>query len=70
MLASTIYQDNLIGIVVDEVRVTYKWGEASKGESAFRDSFAKLGELRSITKEVELPSTAWHASVVCSFFHF
>lgn len=26
-------------------------GEASKGESPFRDSFAKLGELRSITKE-------------------
>ena len=25
MLASTIYQDNLIGIVVDEVHVTYKW---------------------------------------------
>ncbi|CAL8240103.1 unnamed protein product [Gadus morhua 'NCC'] len=51
MLASTIYQDNLIGIVVDEVHVTYKWGEASKGESAFRESFAKLGELRSIAKE-------------------
>ncbi|CAL8337309.1 unnamed protein product [Gadus morhua 'NCC'] len=26
-------------------------GEASKGESAFRDCFAKLGELRSIAKE-------------------
>ncbi|XP_056441126.1 uncharacterized protein LOC130386623 isoform X2 [Gadus chalcogrammus] len=37
ILASTIHQDNLIGIVVDEVHVTYKWGEASKGESAFRE---------------------------------
>nr|XP_055036892.1 ATP-dependent DNA helicase RecQ-like [Misgurnus anguillicaudatus] len=51
MLASTVYHDNLVGIVVDEVHVTYKWGEAVKGESAFQDSFAKLGELRSITKE-------------------
>ncbi|CAL8370684.1 unnamed protein product [Boreogadus saida] len=51
MLASTIYQDNLIGIVVDEVHVR---SEASKGESAFRESFAKLGELRSIAKEGDL----------------
>ncbi|KAL1268431.1 hypothetical protein QQF64_033794 [Cirrhinus molitorella] len=51
MLTSSVYQQNIIGIVVDEVHVTYKWGEAPKGESPFRESFAKLGELRSITKE-------------------
>lgn len=39
---------NLIGIVVDEVHLTYKWGQSEKGSCAFRESFAKLGELRSI----------------------
>ena len=29
-------------------------GEASNGESVFRDSFAKLGELKSIAKDGEL----------------
>ncbi|KAG5275687.1 hypothetical protein AALO_G00123430 [Alosa alosa] len=47
-----------LGLVVDEVHVTYKWGEAAKGESPFRESFAKLGELRSITKEGTLALTA------------
>ncbi|XP_015255333.1 PREDICTED: probable Werner syndrome ATP-dependent helicase homolog 1 [Cyprinodon variegatus] len=51
MLASEVYQKNLVGIVVDEVHVTYKWGEAGKGSPAFRESFARLGELRSIVKE-------------------
>ncbi|KAK7944288.1 hypothetical protein WMY93_000016 [Mugilogobius chulae] len=44
---------NLIGIVVDEVHLTYKWGMAEKGQkSAFRECFARLGELRSIVKPV------------------
>ncbi|XP_063055902.1 putative ATP-dependent DNA helicase Q1 [Engraulis encrasicolus] len=51
MLSSAVYKDNIIGVVVDEVHLTYKWGESSKGEQAFRENFAKLGELRSITKE-------------------
>ncbi|XP_063078739.1 putative ATP-dependent DNA helicase Q1 [Engraulis encrasicolus] len=51
MLSSAAYRDNILGVVVDEVHLTYKWGEVSTGETAFRESFAKLGELRSITKE-------------------
>ncbi|CAM4659375.1 unnamed protein product [Leuciscus chuanchicus] len=50
MLCSKVFQDNLVGIVVDEVHLTYKWGNAAKGEKAFRESFAKLGELRAIVK--------------------
>ncbi|XP_039661799.1 Werner syndrome ATP-dependent helicase-like isoform X5 [Perca fluviatilis] len=52
MLSSEVYRENLVGIVVDEVHVTYKWGEGAKGEAAFRESFSRLGELRSIAKEV------------------
>ncbi|XP_063052381.1 probable ATP-dependent DNA helicase RecS [Engraulis encrasicolus] len=51
MLGSTVYQTNLVGIVVDEVHVTYKWGQGAKGNPAFRESFSRLGELRSIVRE-------------------
>ncbi|XP_077061923.1 putative ATP-dependent DNA helicase Q1 [Siphateles boraxobius] len=51
MLSSEVYREDLVGIVVDEVHVTYKWGEGAKGEAAFRESFARLGELRSLAKE-------------------
>ncbi|KAM4539460.1 putative ATP-dependent DNA helicase RecS [Odontesthes bonariensis] len=50
MLNTRIYQQNLVGIVVDEAHVTYKWGQAAKGDNPFRESFSKLGELRSIAK--------------------
>ncbi|XP_028441999.1 putative ATP-dependent DNA helicase Q1 [Perca flavescens] len=51
LLSSEVYRDNLVGIVVYDVHVTYKWGEGAKGEAAFRESFARLGELRSIAKD-------------------
>ncbi|XP_078662113.1 ATP-dependent DNA helicase RecQ-like [Branchiostoma floridae x Branchiostoma belcheri] len=52
MLASPTYQENLVGIVVDEVHVAYKWGQSKEpGKEAFRDAFSRLGELRSLTKE-------------------
>ncbi|XP_035658335.1 probable ATP-dependent DNA helicase RecS [Branchiostoma floridae] len=53
MLASPVYRKNLVGIVVDEVHVTYKWGQNKKKKRgpAFRESFSRLGELRSLVKE-------------------
>ncbi|XP_066285714.1 putative ATP-dependent DNA helicase Q1 [Branchiostoma lanceolatum] len=51
MLSSAVYNENLAGIVVDEVHVTYKWGNGSKGKPAFREAFSRLGELRSLVKE-------------------
>ncbi|XP_039660315.1 ATP-dependent DNA helicase Q1-like [Perca fluviatilis] len=42
MLCSKVFRDNHVGIVVDEVHLTYKWGKAAKGEKAFRESFARL----------------------------
>ncbi|KAG7257796.1 hypothetical protein CRUP_006546 [Coryphaenoides rupestris] len=51
LLATKVYRDNLIGIVVDEVHLIYKWGKTDKGEKAFRECFTKLGELRSIVKQ-------------------
>ncbi|KAL1005231.1 hypothetical protein UPYG_G00056390 [Umbra pygmaea] len=51
MLANKVYRDNLIGIVVDEVHLIYKWGKTDKGDKAFRECFSKLGELRSIVKQ-------------------
>ncbi|XP_078581267.1 putative ATP-dependent DNA helicase RecS [Branchiostoma floridae x Branchiostoma japonicum] len=51
MLSSAVYRDNLAGLVVDEVHVTYKWGQGSKGKPAFREAFSRLGELRSLVKE-------------------
>ncbi|XP_063043616.1 ATP-dependent DNA helicase RecQ-like [Engraulis encrasicolus] len=50
LIASKVYQDNMLGLVVDEVHLTYKWGKAARGEKAFRESFARLAELRSIVK--------------------
>ncbi|XP_019627731.1 PREDICTED: uncharacterized protein LOC109472402 [Branchiostoma belcheri] len=51
MLASSRYRRNIVAIVVDEVHMTYKWGEGPKGNPAFRESFSRLGELRSLVKE-------------------
>ncbi|XP_049901830.1 ATP-dependent DNA helicase RecQ-like [Epinephelus moara] len=51
MLSSEIYREKLFGIVVDEVHMTYKWGEGKDGHPAFRESFGRLEELRSLTKE-------------------
>ncbi|KAK0143251.1 Werner syndrome ATP-dependent helicase [Merluccius polli] len=51
MLATKVFQENVLGIVVDEVHLTYKWGKAAGGEKAFRESFARLAELRSIVKQ-------------------
>ncbi|XP_051804193.1 probable ATP-dependent DNA helicase RecS isoform X1 [Acanthochromis polyacanthus] len=50
VLSTEAYKTNLIGIVVDEVHLTYKWGNAGRGQKAFRESFARLGELRAIVK--------------------
>ncbi|TNN58109.1 hypothetical protein EYF80_031632 [Liparis tanakae] len=56
MLGSDVFQANVIGIVVDEVHLTYKWGQAAKGQTPFRESFAKLGELRSLVKAANFPT--------------
>ncbi|XP_078656949.1 putative ATP-dependent DNA helicase Q1 [Branchiostoma floridae x Branchiostoma belcheri] len=61
VLSSATYRENLVGLVVDEVHVTYKWGEGSKGKPAFREAFSKLGELRSLVKE-DTPIVALTAS--------
>ncbi|XP_062332384.1 putative ATP-dependent DNA helicase Q1 [Osmerus eperlanus] len=50
MLGSDVFQANVMGIVVDEVHLTYKWGQGAKGQTAFRESFDKLGELRTLVK--------------------
>nr|XP_054593292.1 uncharacterized protein LOC129160144 isoform X2 [Nothobranchius furzeri] len=50
MLSTKTFRNNLLGIVVDEVHLIYKWGKADKGHKAFRECFAKLGELRSIVR--------------------
>ncbi|XP_055053684.2 ATP-dependent DNA helicase RecQ-like [Misgurnus anguillicaudatus] len=50
MLSTKVFQDNILGIVVDEAHLTYKWGKSARGHKAFRESFARLGELRSIVK--------------------
>ncbi|KAK7912488.1 hypothetical protein WMY93_012699 [Mugilogobius chulae] len=41
---------DLLGIVVDEVHLMYKWGQGEKGTRAFRECFSRLCELRSIVK--------------------
>ncbi|XP_078607414.1 recQ-like DNA helicase BLM [Branchiostoma floridae x Branchiostoma japonicum] len=52
MLSSTVYEENLLAVVVDEVHVTYKWGLTKDPQKqAFREAFSRLGELRSLTKE-------------------
>ncbi|KAI8487974.1 hypothetical protein Bbelb_344220 [Branchiostoma belcheri] len=51
MLSSAVYSERLAGIVVDEVHVTYKWGNGSKGKPAFREAFSRLGELRSLVRQ-------------------
>ncbi|CAB1432143.1 unnamed protein product [Pleuronectes platessa] len=43
MLGSDVFQANVMGIVVDEVHLTYKWGQAAKGQTPFRESFAEVG---------------------------
>ncbi|XP_066272590.1 ATP-dependent DNA helicase RecQ-like [Branchiostoma lanceolatum] len=62
LLSSPRYRQNLVGIVVDEVHVTYKWGQSTKeGSPAFRESFSRLGELRSLVRE-DTPILALTAS--------
>ncbi|XP_066266513.1 ATP-dependent DNA helicase RecQ-like [Branchiostoma lanceolatum] len=50
MLLSDHYQENLIGIVCDEVHKTPSWGMAKKGVKAFRECFGRLAELRSLCR--------------------
>ncbi|XP_078583384.1 putative ATP-dependent DNA helicase RecS [Branchiostoma floridae x Branchiostoma japonicum] len=51
MLQSTVFQENLVGIVVDEAHKTPNWGEAKKGGKAFRETFGRIAELRSLCKQ-------------------
>ncbi|KAM4542739.1 uncharacterized protein PAE49_019234 [Odontesthes bonariensis] len=51
MLGTKVFQDNVVGVVVDEVHLIYKWGKRGKGEKAFRECFGKLGELRALVKQ-------------------
>ncbi|XP_035688826.1 putative ATP-dependent DNA helicase Q1 [Branchiostoma floridae] len=51
MLRSEVYQDNLLGLVVDEAHKTPAWGEAvSRGGAPFRTCFGRVSELRSLCK--------------------
>ncbi|CAH1248513.1 Hypp8187 [Branchiostoma lanceolatum] len=50
MLLSDCYQENLIGVVCDEVHKTPSWGMARKGVKAFRECFGRLAELRSLCR--------------------
>ncbi|XP_063041289.1 probable ATP-dependent DNA helicase RecS [Engraulis encrasicolus] len=51
MLSSRVYQARIVGIVVDEAHFAYKWGQGANGNPALRESFYRMGELRSIVKE-------------------
>ncbi|XP_041357539.1 Bloom syndrome protein homolog [Gigantopelta aegis] len=48
MLKSTIYQDRLKMIVVDETHTVIQWGLASGTDAPFREWFSKIGEIRSL----------------------
>ena len=49
-MSSTFMIDNLACIVVDEVhKVT--WGESSKKSKAFRETFSRIGEMRSTCRQ-------------------
>eukprot|EP00058_Branchiostoma_floridae_P013488 XP_002598976.1 hypothetical protein BRAFLDRAFT_122457 [Branchiostoma floridae] len=50
MLLTERFQNNVVGLVVDEVHKTPSWGEAKKGGKAFRETFARIAELRSLCK--------------------
>ncbi|CAH1267431.1 WRN [Branchiostoma lanceolatum] len=51
MLSSAVYQENLAGVVVDDVHLAYKWGHQSKYQSELKEAFYGLGDLRSLVKE-------------------
>ncbi|KXJ11319.1 Werner syndrome ATP-dependent helicase [Exaiptasia diaphana] len=50
MLRSEIYQSNLFCLVTDEAHVVPKWGHgnAKERKAAFRESFGRIGDLRSL----------------------
>ncbi|KAI8514619.1 hypothetical protein Bbelb_072100 [Branchiostoma belcheri] len=50
MLLSDHFEQNLIGIVVDEVHKTPSWGMAKKGVKAFRQCFGRIAGLRSLCR--------------------
>ncbi|XP_078575413.1 ATP-dependent DNA helicase RecQ-like [Branchiostoma floridae x Branchiostoma japonicum] len=52
MLKTDVYQQNLLGIVVDEAHKTPAWGEAvARGGEPFRKCFARVSELRSLCSQ-------------------
>ena len=54
VLASDVYQENLIGIVVDEVHCVTEWGTSNNNEkeSAFRRWYSRLNELKLLVCDV------------------
>jgi len=51
MLASNVYAESLIGIVVDEVYCVTQWGlpNRNRDRTAFRKWYSRLDQLRSLT---------------------
>ncbi|CAB3998626.1 mediator of RNA polymerase II transcription subunit 34-like [Paramuricea clavata] len=51
MLSSKIYQDKLVGIVIDEVHCMTEWGISSSSDkrNVFRKWYSKINEARSLT---------------------
>ncbi|XP_033724869.1 ATP-dependent DNA helicase Q-like SIM [Pecten maximus] len=54
MLKSSVYQERLKLIVVDEAHTVIQWGESLKGEDPFRVCFSRIGELRSLCKKAQV----------------
>ncbi|XP_070573517.1 uncharacterized protein [Ptychodera flava] len=48
LLSSDVYQENLVGIAIDEAHCVYQWGHD------FRREYARLKELRSIASKVPI----------------
>lgn len=54
MLKSTVYQEKLKLIAVDEAHTVLQWGEGSDQEEPFREWLSQIGQLRSLCTEVPL----------------
>ena len=63
MLLSSVYQEKLVALVVDEVHCVQIWGEK------FRESFSRIGDLRSLipnwVRIMALTATATRHTLAC-----
>uniref|UniRef100_A0A7M5X4C0 DNA 3'-5' helicase n=1 Tax=Clytia hemisphaerica TaxID=252671 RepID=A0A7M5X4C0_9CNID len=60
-VSSNFMVNNLACIVVDEVHKV-SWGESTKGSKAFRETFSRIGELRSTCRQ-NVPVLALSATI-------